>query len=92
MGKVKNKNSNEIEYLRGINKELRKENKALKRQVRDLQKHEHMYEELPEVEEEIVSRRAKCDECFKGYMDEIEFLGRVYATCETCGHRKKLKG
>lgn len=93
MGKTKNRTHSELEHLRGQLKELRAENKSLKRRLRELEKHEHMYETTEEIEEHQEEiKKIKCPECFKGHLDEIEILNKVFGTCNVCGHRKKLRG
>lgn len=91
------------EWLRGRIRELEKENRALKKQLKFLEKKEHIFDDTGSQEVEVASdsedtypgmqRKAKepCHDCGKGFMDEYELLGRVYGTCNICGNRKRLK-
>lgn len=91
------------EWLRGQVRELQKENRALKRQLKFLEKKEHIFDDDTSQEVEVagdsedtypdMQRKAKepCSDCGKGFMDEFEFLGRVFGTCNICGNRKRLK-
>lgn len=91
MGKTKNKTHSEVEYLRGENKRLRSENRQLQKLVKSLQKHEHMYESIPDEPEELEVKLIQCGECAKGHFNEMEILDKVYGVCNVCGHRKRLK-
>lgn len=91
MGKTKNKNHSEIEFLRGENKKLKSENRQLRKLLKQLEKHEHMYNSTPEVPEEPEVKLIQCGECMRGHFVEMEIMGKVYGTCSICGHRKRLK-
>lgn len=85
MGKTKNKNKSEVEFLRG-------EVRRLKRQVKQLERTAHFFETAIVEEAPVEVKKVRhCNNCGKGVMAEFEIMDRVFATCGTCGHREKLK-
>lgn len=86
MSKTKNKTGNEVRHLIGEIKRLRKENNQLKRLLEKANR--PVIYELPE---EPVIEMPTCKECNKGRLTTLDFLGRVFQVCETCGDRKKVK-
>jgi regulator of replication initiation timing len=90
----KKKTHSELEHLRGENKSLRSENRNLKRRLRQLEKKEHLLEttDYEEPEEITVTKLITCDDCGKGHYEEFEIMGKIFGTCNVCGHRKKLHG
>lgn len=94
----KEKELTELQALKKENKELKKQVRSLEHRIRELEKHEHMYEDRVmdeevayDSEDTMVMKRIACDECFKGFLDEFQILDKVFGTCTTCGHRKRLK-
>ncbi len=104
MSKTRQKSHNELEHLRGIIKELSKENRSLKKQLKQYEKYEHLNpNELGQDDKDVVRDsedtfidlkkliRCQSDSCGKGVYKEYELLGKVYGTCNICGDRKRLK-
>jgi hypothetical protein len=99
MSKTRRKSHGEGEHFKGIIRELTKENRQLKKELKHLKKGENLYENNKEEIQEILEKKNEpdatkqklCTDCFKGYFEEIEILGKVFGTCGTCGFRKKLK-
>lgn len=98
MGKVKNKSHSEVEHLRGLVKELKKENAQLRRQLKDASKYQHQYEDviendiLEETEEEVVEKVAWCPSCTKGKLNLVLNLDtRQIFECDQCDFRKSIK-
>lgn len=97
IGKVKQKDHNELRYLKGIIRDLQKENRSLRKELAYHKKHQHQYEEsLEETEEEkleidTIKNGVTCDNCGKGILKEFEIMGKIFGTCPVCDHRKKLK-
>lgn len=93
---ARSKESKPEEFFLGQIRELKAENKALRRRIRQLEKREHQYEE---TDEEIPNlpvgeqnnKQLYCASCGKGKLEILEVLGRVFSTCSICGDRKKLK-
>lgn len=83
----------EIQTLKQENKNLREENKSLKRQIRMLEKKEHIYDEAPFREPEPIeepTRKRRCEDCGKGYLEEKNVLGRYWSECDNCSWRSKV--
>lgn len=92
----KNRSKNADEYHRGIIRELQKENRHLKKRVRQLEKAEHMFEDAllsdGPLEFEVTEKQRTCEHCGKGRLDEINVLDRIFEQCNTCDYRKKIGG
>lgn len=103
MAKTEKKNHSELKLLRERIRDLEKENRTLKRRLRQYEKRNDLYEDNREEIQEIISRDLEenkiefvkkltpCDACGKGEYEEFEILSKVFGTCNTCGDRKKLR-
>ena len=98
MGKVKNKSHSELEHLRGLVKELKKENGQLRRQLKEAGKYQHQYEDvlenslLDEVKDEVIPKVADCPKCFDGSLSlTIELNDKDIFSCSSCDFRKVVK-
>lgn len=90
MSKSRNKNRSELEYVRGKNKQLKSENRQLRRRVNDLEKRSHFYEEvIDDVVEDI--DLDECQECGKGYLQVLDLKYIKFVHCDTCGYKERLK-
>lgn len=87
---ARNKHSKENEYYLGEIRQLKSENKKLKRRLRDLEKREHNFDHV-EDEIEIEQVKAKCQSCGKGDLEEISLLNRIWQSCTLCLWRSKAK-
>ncbi len=77
----------EIEYFRGKIRELEALNKALKRRLRQLEKREHMLEDLRDVEDEepiLADNTTWCIDCGKGTLGMIDLGMKQYTKCSHC--------
>lgn len=75
-------------------RELEAENRSLKKLIKQYEKYEkndNAEEIVKDNEDTFPKKPSKCVSCGKGNMKEFEIMGRVFATCSTCGERKKLK-
>ena len=92
----KKREKNPEEYWKGKHREVTKENQHLKKRIRQLEKTEHMYEDVimgeKEVEYEEFKLNRYCEYCGKGKLKEINILDRIFEECDTCDHRKKISG
>lgn len=89
------------EFWRGKVRELEKENRALKRQLKFIEKKEHIFDGNEGQDEEVIGdsedtfpdlkSKIPCDSCGKGFLMEYEIMGKVIGTCGICGHREKIK-
>ena len=97
MGKVKNKNRDESEYLKGQIRDLRKKCRSLERENRDLKKRAHFYDELVdefmETEEiqPVENHRRKCKSCGAHDILERDFYRTKILECKKCGHQERIK-
>lgn len=97
MPKKRSKSSDE--WYRGRIRELERENRALKKQLKQLEKKEHFFDEGQDIEiasdseDTFPDLKAKtpCHSCGKGFIEEFEIMGRIIGTCNICGDRKRLK-
>lgn len=107
MGKTKNKNHDEVRYLQGEIKRLKKVIRSLESELRSHRKMEHAYEirqDTKSQDEEVMTdsedtyvelkRLIPCDGefgCGKGFFKEMELMGKIYGSCNVCGRNKRLK-
>lgn len=88
------------EWLRGRVRELEKENRALKRQLKFIEKKEHIFDENDQDEEVVtdsedtypeLKSKIPCNDCGKGFLIEYEIMGKIIGTCGICNHRERIK-
>lgn len=91
LGKSKQKEGRDAEFFKGQIRELKSENRNLKKRIKKLERSEHNYN-TPREKEEVIddSMLNQCNECGKGFLKEIELVGRLFEVCSLCDHRKKL--
>lgn len=90
----KSKTESEVEFQRGRIKELEKINKALRRRLRQLEKHQHNYEPV-EIDEDQrndeglyeVAQDNMCPGCGKSKLGILDLNIRKYLVCQLCGYR-----
>jgi len=94
---TKSKDRSEAENLRGIIRNLRAENKHLKKQLSRKDKRAFQYEDLEdklrdiETKEEYVEVEVnKCPKC-KGKIKNIELGARILIKCDNCNYRETKK-
>jgi hypothetical protein len=102
LSKTKNKSRSAEENSRGIIRELTKENRALKKQLKQYEKYEHKDPvDLGQDDKEVsgdsedtyvdLKKKIPCPDCGKGFFNEYELMGKIYGTCNICDFRKRLK-
>ena len=103
MSKSRQKNHSEIEHLKGKIKEQEKLIRSLQKQLKQLEKREHLVEDSIQDTEysrdtedtyRELPKAIRCDSvdgCGKGILEEYEILGKVIGTCNVCGFRKRIK-
>lgn len=84
MSKTKNKNRDEVEYLRGQVKQLRKQVKYYKKLTQYMPKIEE------DTEEELIEFE-KCEECGKGELVTFDFGKIIQTTCSLCDYDIRTK-
>lgn len=100
MAKLKNKSHSEVEHLRGLVKELKKENGQLRRQLKESTKLKHHYDNIvdeyeeyvAEEKEEEIQKVAKCPKCFEGNLNLVMDLNdKDIFACSSCEFKKVIK-
>lgn len=83
------------EYWRGKFREADKENRSLRKQLRQYEKYSQD-EEIAEDSEDTQPKNiqpviARCFHCGNGLLSTWELAGKTYESCDTCDHRKRIK-
>lgn len=103
MSKTKSKDHNsELQRLRREIRELTKRCRQQERLLTKYQKRDHFYEDKADELEEFVAAKEEaeakkevqihCDNCHEGYYENLlDILDKLYGTCGSCGHRKRIK-
>lgn len=89
------KSISETEELELEVKNLKSENRHLKKKIKEYQKREHLYQDFIEevVPEESYKKKEfieYCSSCGKGQMIYSDLKFVEYKVCNLCGDRKKL--
>lgn len=90
MGKVRNKNRSEVEFLRGELKKLKAENIRLRRDNKHHERRTHFYEEVIDNVADEIKASACCQTCGKGTLIEMDFKFVKYLICDLCETKKKI--
>lgn len=91
---ARTKSHKEDEDLKGIIRELRKENAALRRRLKKLERNRQIWEQYNldademEIQEDIVPKETKCDACKEGTLMAIDLGLKYLTTCSNCKFRK----
>jgi predicted RNase H-like nuclease (RuvC/YqgF family) len=92
MSKSRNKNGSELEYFRGRVKNLERENRRLKRQLKHFERKNYHFENvIEEASDDVRERPNKCNECGKGTLIVYDFKHLVVTTCDICDYQTKYK-
>jgi hypothetical protein len=91
MGKARQREGSETEFLKGIIRKLKSENRYLKRCLSQLEKRKHFYEHNEVDDEEPEEVLKKCDTCGKGSLISIDFGVRTITRCSICTFKKVTK-
>lgn len=97
MAKTKNKTHSELEAMRGYVRELEKEIRSLRQQVRQYEKYERVSQDVEvsnDTEDTYVKPKLTkpCQECGKGHIIEtLEIMGKIYGTCNVCEFKTRMK-
>ncbi len=96
LAKTKQKNRSKEEATRGYVRELEKEIRSLRQQLRQFEKYGRSQDEEKKYDSEdtypdLKPKIQDCVDCGKGKYEEFELLGKVFGTCNVCSHRKRLK-
>lgn len=92
----KQKERSEAEYLRSIVRNLKSENRNLRKQLGRNNKRAHQYEDLEEQIQELalietpVEVNKKCPKC-KGKLKTSDLGIKLFIKCEDCNYRETKK-
>jgi hypothetical protein len=89
----KSKHAKPAEFEREQIRNLKKQLKQAHQTIRSLEKelgYQQNRTEKHKRREEIVEK-PDCPECSKGYLKELDLVGRIFDTCTLCGYRSKIK-
>lgn len=93
MGKLRAKNRNEPEYLKGLIREKDAIIKSLRRRLRDLEKRQRVVDETDHLDDEIIIQEPKgrmCPNCGKGEIEILDLKYVVFEICHLCDHKEKI--
>jgi len=90
MSKTKNKSRSELEHVRGQLKAVRRENRQLRKRLKELERQAHFYEEtIDDVAEDI--DLDTCPKCQKGQTVVIDLKHLILVSCNQCEYKERLK-
>lgn len=89
---AKSKNHKEDETLLGELRQLRAENKALKRRLKQVEKRQHTFDKADDIEDfsdrkSSLPIAATCTDCGKGFITEVDLGARILYKCGVCQWR-----
>lgn len=90
---------NELEYLRGLVRSLKSENRNLKRHLNRIDKKVKIFEETMEVSEDLEQELEalmepltdQCKHCGKGTILTTDIGPRVLISCTVCDYKRSQK-
>lgn len=90
---AKPKEGKENEFYLGQIRELKAENRNLKKRIRELEKREHFYDDkdLEDIIDEVIIKKEQCPECFRCTLEDKLVINRHWKQCSICGWRDKAK-
>lgn len=93
MAKKSRRHGKDVEYERGIIRELKSEIKNLKQRIKQLQRLEYNYTQsknqpryIPETPKE---KLVICSNCKSDYLEARIVAGRTFDSCPSCKYRSK---
>lgn len=90
---AKNRTHSDLEHYRGLIRNLKSENRSLKRRLKQLEKREHQFEYIEDVDDDnndpSLPIAATCPQCSKGFIKETDLgIKTLYkCTAEGCTFR-----
>lgn len=93
MSKTKQRTHSKREHLDGLVKQLKSENRQLRRRLKELERKSHFYEEVVDEGVEDVQIKHTCFHCGKGELQEFDFGVRVVVKCNNseCNYQTSRK-
>jgi hypothetical protein len=99
VSKTRNKGHNDAENTRGYIRELEKEIRSLRQELRRYEKYDRAQREQDSSDHTSDNEDTSpnllmtknCDSCGKGkIIQTLEICGKIYGTCGTCGHNDRI--
>ena len=78
------------EHFLGLIRQLKKENKRLKQQLRSAERNNVFKSSPRELEKVLVKMLDTCQSCGKGELSVLDLGPRRYQICSLCKERKRL--
>ena len=91
MSKTKQRESSEVEHLRGRVRKLESQNRQLRRRLKSLDKREHLYEDLIEAVSEDIVIDDKCKKCKVGKTRLLDLNHVRFMVCDNPDCLDKIK-
>lgn len=91
MSKSRQKTHSETEHLRGQIKNLKSENRQLRKRLKELEKQSHFYEEIADEAIEEVKVKNTCKACGEGVLQEVDLGIKVLVKCDSCDYKRTRK-
>jgi len=91
---ARSKEARKDEYYLSEIRQLKKLVKSLRQRIRQLEKNEQIFEDSQDDTEDLpvgTQPILPCLSCGKGKLETFEIVGKIYATCNVCGDRTRLK-
>jgi hypothetical protein len=88
MAVVKKKEKTEVEHLRGENRRLKSVNRNLQKRLRQLEKKEHLFDDIEvKVEDDVIEEKKKCNKCKVGVITTVDLGRKIMYRCTKCQYR-----
>lgn len=91
---AKSREGKDTEFYKSIIRQLKKENKTLRKQLNRNTKEIDIEDIIDDVQE-LEDYPTKCSKCNHGFLEEFEVASRQFSRCTSCGYRspgRKING
>lgn len=76
------------EQIRHLKKELIRKDQEIRQLEKELGYSQNRDKNKPKYIE--IDEKPDCPDCAKGFLKEVEFIGKIFIVCPLCNFRKKL--
>jgi len=95
---AKQKEARPEEFYKSQIRNLKKENDQLRKRIRQLESNPQSEKQprlgqrlIKGLKEAIEIEKGFCPSCGKGTLEQLEFVGRIFDTCNICSYRSKAR-